>query len=178
MGLAVKQNCPDLSSAEDIFTTLRAWLFAARLGGLIENNRDRMKDTVVWNIEQGLALSVADITRAETLRSELIAQMARFFENHDFLICPSTQVLPFSTDKQWVEEINGVPMPTYLDWMGICWAITVTGCPSISVPMGFSSTGLPTGLQIIGPRGKDLEVLKLAYAFEQQTGYARNHPNL
>ena len=177
-GAKLENSSPKLDSAQSIFTTLRGWLFAARLGGLLEKHRDQMKDTVVWNVEQGLALTVADLTAAETLRSNLIAQTAKFFERYDFLLCPSTQVLPFSLDKEWVNEINGVAMPTYLDWMGVCWAITVTGCPSISVPIGFSSSGLPIGMQIVGPRGKDLDVLRLAHSFEQHTGHAEIHPNL
>lgn len=176
LGLELSNTCPDLSAAEDIFTTLRAWLFAARFGPMLEKHRDKMKDTVIWNIEQGLNLSVEDLTRAETLRSALIARVADFFNHYDFLLCPSTQVLPFSLDKEWVDEINGVTMPTYLDWMGICWAITVTGCPAISIPAGFSDSGLPIGMQIIGPRGRDLEVLQLARAFEKNTGHAKRHP--
>ena len=176
--MEVEQQCPDLSSAHEIFTTLRAWLFSSRLGPLLDEHRDKMKDTVIWNVEQGLKLTVADLTRAEHLRSQLIADVANFFDTYDFLICPTTQVLPFSLDQEWVAEINGVKMPTYLDWMGICWAITVTGCPAVSVPIGFSASGLPIGMQIIGRRGHDFEVLQLAYAFEQANNYAEQHPVL
>ena len=175
-GIEVEQNGPNLESAQEIFTTLRAWLFASRLGGLLDNHRDKMKDTVIWNIEQGLNLSLADYTRAEHLRSQLVAQVAGFFSRYDFLICPSTQVLPFSLEHEWVAAINGVEMPTYLDWMGICWAITVTGCPAVSIPIGFSRDGLPIGMQIIGPRGRDFEVLQLAFAFEGATRHAQHHP--
>ena len=178
MNITLEESTPNLSSAQEIFTTLRAWLFASRLGPLLNKHRDKMKDTVIWNVEQGLQLTVEDLTRAEHLRSALIARVAKFFESQDFLICPSTQVLPFSLEQEWVKEINGIEMPTYLDWMGICWAITVTGCPAISVPIGFSASGLPIGMQIIGPRGRDLEVLQLAYAFEQATGHAQKRPNL
>ena len=176
--IEIEQASPNLASAQEIFTTLRAWLFASRLGELLQKHREQMKDTVIWNIEQGLELTVAELTRAETLRSELIAEVADFFQHYDFLICPSTQVLPFSIEQEWITEINGIEMSTYLDWMGICWAITVTGCPAISIPIGFSSSGLPIGMQIIGPRGRDFEVLQLAYAFEQLTNHALTRPPL
>lgn len=178
LGAELETAFPDLASAQEVFTTLRAWLFAARFGALLKTHRNEMKDTVIWNIEQGLALTVEDISRAETLRSDIIARMASFFDQYDFLVCPTTQALPFSLDKEWIDEINGVTLPTYLDWMGICWAITVTGCPAISVPAGFSSTGLPIGLQIIGPRGQDFEVLQLAHAFEMQTKHALTQPKI
>ncbi|MEM7541463.1 MAG: amidase [Pseudomonadota bacterium] len=176
LGMDIREDCPDLSSAEEIFTTLRGWMFAARFEELLKQHREKIKDTVVWNIEQGLQLTVSDLTRAESLRSTLIANTAKFFQDYDFLVCPSTQVLPFPIETEWIREINGVQMSSYLGWMGICWAITVTGCPAISLPIGFSRDGLPIGMQIVAPRGKDFELLQLAYAFEQETQHARTHP--
>ena len=86
---------------------------------------------------------------------------------------PVSQVAPFPVDVEWVREINGVRMDTYIDWMATCYAITLTGLPAISVPCGFTPSGLPIGLQIVGRHRRDLDVLKLAYAFEQATQVAR-----
>jgi amidase len=58
-------------------------------------------------------------------------------------------------------------METYLDWMASCWIVTVTGCPAISVPCGRTAAGKPVGLQIVGRRGDDLGVLRVAAAFER-----------
>ena len=74
---------------------------------------------------------------------------------------------PFDVELEYPTEVAGVPMPTYLDWMESCWCITVTGGPAISVPCGFTADGLPVGLQIVGRRGDDLGVLRLAHAFER-----------
>jgi amidase len=68
-------------------------------------------------------------------------------------------------------------MDTYLDWMESCWAITVTGCPAISVPAGFTDEGLPVGIQLVAPPGADLALLRAAAAFERATGFWRNAPS-
>ena len=83
---------------------------------------------------------------------------------------------PFAVEQEWVKHINGRELATYLDWMGVCYAITVTGCPAISVPAGFTASGLPVGLQIVGKRWADLAVLQLAHGFESVTGHAQRRP--
>ena len=89
---------------------------------------------------------------------------------------PAAQVPPFPIEVEWIEEIEGIRMDTYIDWMTICCAITVTGFPAISVPGGFTPEGLPVGVQLVGkPRG-DLELLRLAQVFENATGHYRTPP--
>ena len=128
-----------------------------------------MKDTVIWNIQRGLALSGRDISVAEAGRTALFHRLREFFERFDFLILPVSQVAPFPLEVEWVREINGVRMETYIDWMATCYAITLTASPAISVPCGFTRDGLPVGLQIMGPYRRDFEVLQIAHAFEQAT---------
>lgn len=89
---------------------------------------------------------------------------------------PVTQVVPFPVELEWVREINGVRMETYIDWMATCYAITLTGLPAISVPCGFTPDGLPVGLQIVGRHQQDFAVLQLAYAFEQATQHGKTRP--
>ncbi|MCC6709324.1 MAG: amidase [Gammaproteobacteria bacterium] len=176
LGCVLDSASPDLTDADEVFRVLRAWQFAARFGPDFERMRPQLKDTVVWNIEQGLALSLDDVTQAEIKRSQIIARMAAFFERYDFLLCPTTQVPPFPIEQEWVKNINGRDLPTYLDWMGVCYAITVTGCPAISVPAGFTASGLPVGLQVIGRRWADLDVLQLACGFESATRHGERRP--
>jgi amidase len=105
-------------------------------------------------------------------------RISRFFEEYDALIIPSAQVPPFDATLDWVSEINGVNMPTYIDWMAVCCMISVTGLPAISVPGGFTQNGLPIGVQIVGkPRG-DLELLRIAHAFEAATEHGLRGPSL
>jgi amidase len=91
-------------------------------------------------------------------------------------VLPVSQVAPFPVDVEWVRAINGVKMETYIDWMGTCYAISLTGLPAISVPCGFTPDGLPVGLQIVGRHHRDLDVLEIAHAFEQATQVGRRRP--
>jgi amidase len=176
LGCQVDNGQPDFNDADEIFQTLRAWLFAQTRGDDFIRHRSLMKDTVIWNIEQGLKLSGADVARAEAKRTQLYHRVRKFMERYEFLILPVSQVAPFPVKTDWVREINGVEMGSYIDWMGVCYAITLTGLPAISVPCGFTSDGLPIGLQIVGRHQRDFNVLQLAFAFEQATRYGGIRP--
>ncbi|MGD9714163.1 MAG: amidase [Thermomicrobiales bacterium] len=167
---------PDLTGADDVFHILRAWTFANSYGDFLNSHRDHLKSTVIWNIEQGLALSAADIGQAYELRSALYQRVQDFFAEFDFLLAPVSQVPPFPADTEFPTEIDGVPMSTYIEWMRTCSRITVTAHPAISVPAGFTPEGLPVGLQIVGRARDDFGVLQLANAFEQATNYWRQRP--
>jgi amidase len=169
LGCGVRDGEPDFADADEVFQTLRAWSFAEERGEDLRQHRDLMKDTVIWNTEQGLRLSGADVSRAEVKRAALHRRVGEFLERHEFLVLPVSQVAPFPIEVEWVEHINGMPMKTYIDWMATCYAITLTGLPAISVPCGLTPGGLPVGLQIVGRHHRDLDVLKLAHAFEQAT---------
>src|SRR5215468_172396 len=167
LGCQVGDGEPDFSEADEIFQTLRAWSFSQTRGDDFNLHRSLMKDTVVWNIEQGLRLSGMDVARAEAKRTQLYHSVREFMGRYEFLILPVSQVAPFPVETDWVREINGVVMKSYIDWMATCYAITLTGLPAISVPCGFTNDGLPVGLQIVGRHQRDFDVLRLAYAFEQ-----------
>ena len=177
LGAEMTDDHPDLSGGGEIFQTLRAFLFCSGFADAYEHAKDKLKDTIVWNIEKGLALSAADVGEAEMARTQMYKRVLDFFEDHDFLVTPTTQVPPFDVNEPWVKEINGKPQETYLDWMQSCSIITLTGCPAISVPAGFTKDGLPIGLQIVGRPRADLSVLQMAYAFEQATLHWKREPS-
>ena len=147
-------------------------------GSLLPEHRDKIKETVVWNIESGIKLSGPELGRAEVKRTALFHRVRKFMQNYDFLALPVSQVPPFPIEQEFVSEINGVKMETYLDWMRSCYFISVTGQPAISVPCGFTSDGLPVGLQLVGKPRNDLGVLQLAYAFEKATGFYQQIPGV
>jgi len=167
---------PDFTDADAVFKIWRAWLFELAYAELLQTHRAQMKDTVIWNTEEGMKLSGAQIGRAERQRTVLYHRLREFMELHAYLILPVSQVPPFDVQQRYVTEINGVKMATYLDWMRSCYYISVTGLPAISVPCGFTPEGLPVGVQIVGRHQDDWGVLQLAHAFEQATGFWRQRP--
>ena len=176
LGADVVEACPDLHDAVDIFRVLRAAQFVANYAPLLERHRDKLKPEMVWNIEEGLKLTADEISRAERARAVLYGRVAAFFGDYDLLLCPATIVPPFDIECRYVTEVEGHTFETYVDWMAICFAITLTACPAISVPCGFTGDGLPVGLQMVGrPRG-EAALLGAAYLFEQTAGIAHMTP--
>jgi amidase len=177
-GATVSAAYPSLPEAEDTFRTLRAWHFQAKLGALLAANPDKFKASLADNIRAGEPLTGADVARAYAQRTALALRMVDFFADHDVLVLPVSQVTPFPADQEFPSTVNGKPMVTYLDWMRAAYFITVTGCPAISVPAGFTPSGLPVGVQIVAPHNQERRLLEVAYAFEQATGVGRRRPPL
>lgn len=178
LGCIVEDAQPDFRDADEIFKTLRAWDFANGLLDEYQNHRDQLKDTIIWNIEAGLALTGLQVSQAETKRTQLYQRLRELMQTYEFLILPVSQVLPFSVKQPYPTEIAGVPMETYIDWMKSCYFISATGHPALSVPCAFSTGGLPIGLQIVGRHQADWSVLQLGYAFEQATQLWKQQPPL
>ena len=176
LGCAVDDTQPDMRDAREIFQTLRAFAFATRYGPMLAEHRHQIKDTVIWNTEQGLKLTARELADAEVKRTALYHRVREFMERYEFLLLPTTQVPPFDVAQPYVTEIEGAALPTYIDWMRSCSDITVTGLPAIAVPGGFTPDGLPVGLQIVGRHQNDWGVLELAHAFEQATGVGLRRP--
>ncbi len=176
IGCAVDETSPDLSGADDVFQTLRGVAFVNSFGALLDEHPASFKDTIVWNVELGRALTGAHVAAATSQRSQIFARMHEFMKTYEFLIAPVNQVAPFPIEQEYPTEINGVTMSSYLDWMRSCSAITVTGHPAISVPCGFTPDGLPVGVQIIGRYRDEIGLLQFAYAFEQRTRTGERRP--
>ena len=178
LGCELADAEPDFAGVDEIFQTLRAAGYATSLGRDLERHRALLKDTVIWNVERGLALTAADVAHATEAKAALQRRVDTFLERYEFLLLPVSQVAPFPVEVEWVREIEGVEMRTYIDWMATGYAVSCTGLPAISVPCGFTPGGLPVGLQIVGKRGRDRDVLALAHAFERATRFAEHRPAL
>ena len=122
---------------------------------LLAQHRDEIAPEIVWNIEKGLAVTNPELLSAERVRTRLFHEMEIFFEQYDLLLCPAVSVPPFPKSQRYVETINNSPTKTYIDWIAITFAITMTSCPALSLPAGFTQNGLPVGLQFIGPLGEN-----------------------
>ncbi len=178
LGCIVEEAEPNFTDADEIFKIWRAWRFEVNYGRLLKDHRDQIKDTVIWNVEAGTELTGPKIGEAERKRTALYHRLREFMEKHEFLVLPVSQVPPFDVKQQYITEINGKIMETYIDWMKSCYYITVVGLPAISVPCGFTPEGLPIGLQIVGRHQDDFGVLQLAHAFERQTGFWKTRPSV
>ncbi len=178
MGCVVEDACPDLRDAHEIFMNLRAYSFELLLGAVMDMHPGMLKESVVWNIEAGRKLSARDLARAEKLRTALFQRMHAFMQRYEAIVMPVNQVAPFPVEQQYVTEIDGVKMETYIDWMRSCYLVTATTLPAMSVPAGFAEDGLPVGLQLVGRHQGEFALMQLAYAFEQANGSARRRPPL
>ena len=174
LGCVTEDAEPDFTDAA--FKVWRGWSRELGQREMLNAHRDRMKDTLIWDIEQGVKLSGPQVGWAEIKRMELFQRVHAFMETYEFLVCPVSQVPPFDVKQRYITEINGEKMDTFIDWMKSCYYITLTGHPAISVPCGFTPEGLPVGVQIVGRYRDDFGVLQLAHAFEQATGFWKRRP--
>ena len=178
LGCTVDDAIPDLRDADEIFRAWRAWHFELAYGAIADAHREALKDTVVWNIDEGRSLTGAQLGDAARRHADLHERVRAFMDRHAFLVLPVSQVPPFDITQPHVSEIDGESLETYIDWMRSCYYISVTGLPAISVPCGFTPEGWPVGVQIVGRHRDEFGLLQLAYAFEQATGVGRRRPDL
>jgi amidase len=178
MGCVVEEVEPDLTAADEAFEVLRAVGYAHAFGALLETGAEGLKDTIVWNTRVGLALTGAQVARALALQTEMFQRMRALLERYDALALPVSQVAPFPVEQEWVGEIAGERMGSYLEWMRSCSRITVTAHPAISLPAGFTPEGLPVGLQLVGRHRGELDLLRLAAGIERATAGGRRAPDL
>jgi amidase len=163
----VEDACPDFSGALETFQTLRAALYVTNSAVLLREYRHLLKPEVIWNIEKGMTQTAADIGVAEEKRGLIYQRVVEWFGTYDLLACPVAIVPPFDVDIRYVERIGDHRFDNYVDWLYIVSAITLTSCPAISVPAGFTTNGLPVGIQLVArPRG-EAELLSYAARLEE-----------
>ncbi|MBX3665420.1 MAG: amidase [Burkholderiales bacterium] len=154
-GVVVEEAHPDLRDAARHFLTLRGAVYIARIAPLLAGNRHLLKPEVIENTEFGLGLKLADVVAAEIAQGEIIRRAAAFFADHDLLLCPAALCPPFPVELRYPESWDGVAFDGYMGWLALTCAVTMTACPVLALPGGFTGGGLPLGLQAIGgPRGE------------------------
>ena len=178
LGCDVQDVALDLTRADEAFETLRALAFARTFGPGLAALRGIAKDTLIRNVEQGLALDGPAIASAMLARSEVFRAVAELLLRFDVLAAPAAQVTPFPVEQEYPTEVAGVAMPHYLGWMRVCSRITVSAHPVAAVPAGFTPAGLPVGLQLVGRYRGDRRLLEHAAAWEAATGLTGLHPPL
>jgi amidase len=176
LGCVVEEACIDFQGADETFRTLRAIAFEVNLGAYRDERPDAVKDTVVWNIDVGRALTGLDVARALRQRTVLFHRAREFFEQYDALVLPVSQVVPFDLTVEYPTQVAGVPQHTYLDWMRSSYFVSMIGNPALAVPAGFTPDGLPVGVQIVGAHRGERPLLELGHAFDVATGWNAQRP--
>jgi len=157
---------------------VRAANNASSYGGIYRDPAKRalIKPEAVWEIEKGLSLSAMDMAKAEQGRMRWYRAFAGLFDRYSFLVCPSAQIFPFPAEQHWPTEIAGQKMDSYHRWMEITAAITFTDCPALAAPAGFNAAGLPIGFQIVAPRQKERDLLRIGLAYDLATRWPEKRP--
>ncbi len=171
-GVVVEEAHPDLGDAERTFHTLRGAVFIARHAALLEKNRHLYKPEIIENTEFGLRLKPGQIIAAEMAQGELIRRAARFFDDYDLLLCPAVTCPPFDVDMRYPTEVEGVRFEGYMGFLVLSCAITLTACPVVALPCGFTAAGLPVGLQAIGRARSEEALISAATYLESLFGVA------
>jgi len=170
LGASVEEAAPDLSDAREIFQVLRALKFVVGHEEKLSRHRDKLKPEVIWNIERGLKLGAEEIARAVRGRAALFYRVTDFFRRYELLLCPAAPVPPFPVEERYVSEVDGHKYESYIDWVAVTFAITITGSPALSLPCGFSNDGRPIGLQMVAPPRGEAALLGAARRLEEALG--------
>jgi amidase len=178
LGCVVEEAEPDFTGVDEAFPLLRYVSNHSRYAAFIRQRPEWVKDTIKFEVEQAERATGPDVSRALARQAQMFNQGRQFFERYAYFVLPVTQVEPFDVNTPYPTEISGTPMSSYIDWMRSCWYVTMMSNPAVSVPAGFSATGLPVGLQIVGRHRDELRLLQLAHAFEQATHHGKRQPSL
>ncbi len=180
LGCIVETATPDypIEPVWQSWMKLRGWQIAAEFRANYPDPAQRalMKPELQWEIENGLRSTPMEVAVASRTRTAWYHAMRTFFEKYDFMIAPAGQVFPFDATIHWPKEVGGVAMDSYHRWMQVMIPISMSGCPALSVPAGFSDRGLPMGVQIVGPNHAEMACMQLAHAYDRATNWVTKRP--
>jgi amidase len=180
LGCIVEEAIPDypVDKVWRAFLTLRAWQSGGS-GRIFYDDpakRGQLNQQMIFEVESGMKLSAFEVTSAAQVRNEWYRAILRFFRRFDFFVLPTAQIWPFPVETVWPTEISGRKMTTYHEWMKVVLPVTMSGCPALAAPAGFSDSGLPIGIQIVAPNHAELDCLKLAHAYDQASNWVTKRP--
>ena len=176
LGCVVEDAEPDFAGLDDAFPVLRYAANHPRYAPLVQQRPEWVKETIKFEVAQAERLTAVDVGRALARQTRMYADSRQFFEKYEYFVLPVTQVAPFDVTVPYPKSVAGSPMGSYIDWMRSCWYITMMANPAIAVPGGFTTGGLPVGLQIVGRHRDEWSVLQLAHAFEEATQFFKRRP--
>ena len=175
IGVEIEEFVPEFDPTLlwDAWLTLRSWSVSNGMRDLYNdlNKRALLKPEIIYEIEEGRTLSASKVYDASVIRSNWFKYLTDVFSKFDALALPSAQVFPFNVETNWPNEINGVKMSTYHQWMEVVVPVSLVGLPAISIPCGFGDERLPMGLQLFSAVGNDKLVLQLAQNYHSVTDW-------
>ncbi|MEM0907192.1 MAG: amidase [Pseudomonadota bacterium] len=157
---------PDLGAAERTFFALRGVGFVADFSPMESEFGHLLGPVVLDELKRARALTAEEIGAAHLEHTRVFRAALDFFEDYDVLITPAASVPPFAHEDDYPAAIDGEPMGGYLRWEAIAWGITLTQHPAVVIPCGLDPSGLPFGLQIVGPNRQDGYLLDVAHSLE------------
>jgi len=175
LGCHVEVVTPGWDNPEAIFRPLAAAEMYAAWGARLRDAEAQMDRSLVAFLRYGATISVADYLAAAERRRHFWMDVQRFLARFDLLLTPAVAIPPFAVGRPGVNEIQGRRVSP-LAWIAFTFPFNLTGQPAASVPAGFTSSGLPVGLQIVGRRFGDRTVLAASAAFEAVSPWAACRP--
>jgi amidase len=169
-GATVIEDCPDLPKLEQTYHALRGFGFMTSFLRAPESMTKHFKKSIHDNLKFGQSLTLENVANANLDRTLLFSNMQEFLTDFDVLACPTVGCMPRAVEIEWIDEINGLKMNGYMDWLRFAFLATSTGLPAISVPIGIGPSGLPIGVQLIGPPRGEAKLLAVARAVEIAVG--------
>jgi len=165
IGATAQAVAMDLSWARPAFDALRAYQLCATHEGRLKQY-GRLGVNLATNLESAQKVSMRTLASAERVRTRLWQRFRHFFQRYDYLLTPCVSIAPFRVDRSYPDQIAGRPMKTYYDWFAPTYVLSLTGLPVASVPCGLDDSGLPIGIQVVGPPWGEEGVLALAQAIQ------------
>ena len=174
--VAIEEACPHLPDLDRIYTILRAVAWAAGAGRQPEHIQQHFKAALKENIALATSYSIDDIVDAITGRSVIYHAMCHFLGEFDLLASPVVGLEPGPVEIEYPQSVNGVATRNYLDWLRYSFLATTAGLPALSLPVGFTKSGMPVGIQLIGPARGEAKLLAMAAYIEDRLGIAGQVP--
>jgi len=165
---------PEVSQA---WADLTACDIYAQVHQDLEKIRSEMGRALVMALDHAKGLSVNDHINIQKARMSLNRALEKFFDRFDLMLTPTMPTEAFAAKGPPPKEINGHPIPLLLA-VAFTYPFNLSGHPAATVRTGLTKTGLPAGLQIIGPRHRDDLVLQAAHAFEQVCPWNDHWPDI
>ncbi len=163
LGVEIEQIDPGFDNPQHIFRS--HWYAGAAfvLRAMTDAQRELVDPGLRTVAERGEAITMEAYQKAVMARSHLTSHMREFHQSYDLLLTPTMSLPAFPLGSDTPIGLDG---SSWDDWSPFTFPFNLTGQPAATVPCGFTSGGLPAGLQIVGRHYDEVSVLRAAYAFE------------